>query len=293
MLATVLLTGCSTSEPQPAPEPAQPTVNTDIAASVPAPIRERGTLTVATDPNYPPMEFLNVDGELTGAEIDLVTAVAEVMDLAPDYTVDAFSAIPTAVRTGQFDLGAATLTVRPDRPLRNNAVVFAQSGSQLISSGDIDLQTASRCGLEIGALEGTFQINQLLQEAKACRNEQLPQLKVIPFANLESATAALTSNKISLFLTESIVSESLLTSYPDLLSAIGPVREVLPVAWVTSPDARKLTRTVKRALQQLIDSGYYETVMKEYDIRANSLTSPRIIWANDDQKSPTQRTGSG
>ena len=294
VLAAVACTACSASEPERAAEPTRPTADTEIANSVPSPIRDRGTLNVATDPNYPPMEFLDAGGDLTGAEIELVNAAADVMDLRSDYSIEAFSAVPSAVRTGQFDVGAASLTIRPDRALRNNAVVFAESGSQLIKSSDAQSpDPSSLCGLEVGALEGTFQIEQLLREANECRQQQLPQLKVVPFADLESATVSLSSGELGLLLTESIVSGDLLTDFPDLLTSVGSVRKTLPVAWLTAPDARKLTRTIKRALQRLIDSGYYQSVMQEYGITASSISRAEIIWAEDRQKSPNQRKGSG
>ncbi len=53
-----------------------------IAAKVPAAIKAKGTLTVATEAQYAPNEFLASDGHtIIGMDPDMLTALAEVMGL--------------------------------------------------------------------------------------------------------------------------------------------------------------------------------------------------------------------
>src|SRR5207247_7932173 len=57
-------------------------MNSKIAAEVPANIKSKGRLTVATDATYPPNEFVGSNGKtLTGWDVELGQALGKVMGL--------------------------------------------------------------------------------------------------------------------------------------------------------------------------------------------------------------------
>jgi polar amino acid transport system substrate-binding protein len=130
-----------------------------LAKLVPISVAQDGALTVATDPTYPPLEFLSDTGEVQGAEIDLVVAISTVLGLEPEFEQEAFTAIPGAVRSGRYELGVAALALRPDTPRLNNAVINLRSGSQLVrSKSAANVTLDSLCGVGVAALEGSLQI---------------------------------------------------------------------------------------------------------------------------------------
>ena len=65
-----------------------------IAATVPSKISSAGTLSVASDASYAPMEFVK-DGtkDIVGADVDLATALGQVMGLKADVQNATFDAI--------------------------------------------------------------------------------------------------------------------------------------------------------------------------------------------------------
>ena len=73
-LAALTLT-CSACGGSSSSNPGKPKTS-GLAAQVPAPVRGRGVLRVATSANYAPNEFLATSGHIIGMDADLATAIA-------------------------------------------------------------------------------------------------------------------------------------------------------------------------------------------------------------------------
>jgi len=72
-------------------------------------------LVVGTEPEFPPFESADPDGNYVGFDMDLVRALAK--DLGVDIRIDAmeFDALPGALDTGRIDLIASGMTATPER----------------------------------------------------------------------------------------------------------------------------------------------------------------------------------
>jgi len=81
-----------------------------------------GTLTVGTDTPYPPFE-IGQPPNISGFDIDLVSAIAEEIGLTPEYTDTSFDTIFRDTANGQFDLAAAASTITP---AREKVVTFSE-----------------------------------------------------------------------------------------------------------------------------------------------------------------------
>lgn len=80
---------------------------------------QAGTLTVCSDVPYPPFEVEDADSEsgYSGFDIDLLTAIAEKLDLTitvQDVNFDALQSGTTLV-AGQCDIGASAMTITEER----------------------------------------------------------------------------------------------------------------------------------------------------------------------------------
>ena len=79
--------------------------------------RPNGRLVVATNATFQPYEYYD-NGRVVGIDIDIMQAVADVLGMTLQVEDMNFDAVVTSVQTGKADVGAAALTVTPDR-LRN------------------------------------------------------------------------------------------------------------------------------------------------------------------------------
>ncbi len=84
----------------------------DLLAS----IRDKGTLTVSTDPAYPPQSELNKDtGEYEGFDIDVATEIAERLDVEIAWEAPAWETIIAGNWNGRWDISVGSMTITPER----------------------------------------------------------------------------------------------------------------------------------------------------------------------------------
>ena len=74
-----------------------------------------GTLTVATEPAFPPFEFEAENGELQGFDIDLMNAIAETAGLEVEFEPLPFDGIIPALQTGTIDAAISGMTITEER----------------------------------------------------------------------------------------------------------------------------------------------------------------------------------
>ncbi len=85
--------------------------------------RSNGTLTMATNAEFPPYEYYESD-EITGLDIDFAQAICDKLGMELEVEDMAFDSIIPAVNSGKADMGVAGMTVTPDR---EKEVLFSDS----------------------------------------------------------------------------------------------------------------------------------------------------------------------
>ncbi|MEM1310009.1 MAG: basic amino acid ABC transporter substrate-binding protein [Cyanobacteria bacterium P01_H01_bin.153] len=74
-----------------------------------------GTLTVATEPAFPPFEFQADNGELEGFDIDLMNAIGETAGLEVEFESLPFDGIIPALQAGTVDAAISGMTITEER----------------------------------------------------------------------------------------------------------------------------------------------------------------------------------
>ncbi|MDG1115837.1 MAG: transporter substrate-binding domain-containing protein [Flavimaricola sp.] len=81
-------------------------------------------IVVVTENAYPPLQFLDGDGNAIGWEYDAMAEIAKRLNLTVTYENISWDAMIPAVSEGQFDMGMTGITIREDRA---EVVDFSQS----------------------------------------------------------------------------------------------------------------------------------------------------------------------
>jgi polar amino acid transport system substrate-binding protein len=74
-----------------------------------------GTVTVGSNAEYPPFEFVNEDGEITGFDIELFDAIAEEAGFEYELVNTRWDGIFVALASGEFDAVISAATITPER----------------------------------------------------------------------------------------------------------------------------------------------------------------------------------
>ncbi|UJB41275.1 ABC transporter substrate-binding protein [Streptomyces sp. A1-5] len=130
------------------------------AALLPADVRARGTLALASSVGTPPGATYLPDGRtLAGQDIDFADAVGKVLGLKLTREVASFEAILPALDSGKYDVGTGNFGVTDERRKTLDFVTYVNDGQGFAARRDSPLKkvtTLTRlCGLTVATGAGT------------------------------------------------------------------------------------------------------------------------------------------
>lgn len=131
-----------------------------IAATLPAAVGSTGTLSVATFAGGPPTGFYGDDDRtLTGVDIDMSQAVANVLGVRIKRQVLGFDAILPGIASGKYQVGTGNFGVTAVREKTTDFVTYLSDGQGFAGrkGGRLTSVTSLRqlCGLKVGTTKGT------------------------------------------------------------------------------------------------------------------------------------------
>ncbi len=74
-----------------------------------------GVLRYAFSPNYEPMSYSDGDGKNIGLEVEIVHAIANILNMTVEEYIVEFDGILLGVSTGKYDIGSAAISITPER----------------------------------------------------------------------------------------------------------------------------------------------------------------------------------
>ena len=165
-------------------------------------IKEVGVITMATSPDFAPMEFQYVDANgkdvYAGSDIELGKYIAEKMGVELKIEAMDFTAVQAAVTTGTVDMAISGFAKTEERAESMELSDYYNidnddsigQGILIMKDRAAELNTAeSFAGLKVGAQNGSLQYNLV--------SEQLPSdVTIEPIGSLNDGVLALTTGKI-------------------------------------------------------------------------------------------------
>ncbi len=250
-----------------------------IAAQVPNAVKTKGTLTVATDPTYPPNEFRSPeDRTVTGMDPELMRAVAALMGLKVKFVFEPFDKILAGVAAGDYDVGASSFTDTKKREQTVDFVDYYAAGTSFYSSAYVysDVENlAGLCGHVVAVARGTTEQQDATAQSTRCRTAGERPVSVLSYATQSEASAAVADRQAQV-----AMADSPFAYYQGVLSAENPVEVVgtygiAPYGFATAKSSG-LAAPVLSAVKTLVADGTYQRILETWGIQAGAISSPRI-----------------
>ena len=177
-----------------------------------------GKLTVGTSPDFAPYEFYAlVDGEpqLAGFDMALAQYIADAIGVELNVVPMGFNGIIGELMTGNIDLGLAGFSPDPEREDSADFSDLYYMGGQsfVIRAADAEKYTSYEDfdGLSVGAQLGSIQYNLAM--------ENTPNANIMGLTKVTDIVAELVSGHLEGAFIETVVAESYVKQYPDLMIA--------------------------------------------------------------------------
>lgn len=257
-----------------------------IAASLPAKFQESGTLIVATDPSYPPNEFLP-DGATVpvGMDMDMAAALGQILGLKIDIQSASFDGIIAGINAGRYDIAMSSFTDTKEREAEVNFVTYFQAGtSTMVLAGNPQNIAAitDLCGKPVGAQNGTTQLDQLNDATvdgsvvKACADAGQPAPIAQGYPKQTDVNAALLAGRIDAYLADSPVVDYAVKVTGDRFQKVGDDEGTAPYGIAVPKEPAELTPALQAAVQKLIDSGAYAQILDNWGVSNGAIPTSVI-----------------
>lgn len=124
-----------------------------------AAVGQAATYVVGTNPEFPPFEYVNDNGEVAGIDVDIINALMQIVDPGCEVVIEsmAFDALLPSLATGQINIAIAGMSATEERKQSvdftdayfeaNQAILIKSDNDQI--TGEADL-----AGKKIGVVMG-------------------------------------------------------------------------------------------------------------------------------------------
>jgi polar amino acid transport system substrate-binding protein len=244
-----------------------------IAGAAASAVSQSGTLSVASDATYPPMEFFSKDNSTTviGADADISKALGQIMGLEAKVTNTPFDSILPGLTAGKADLGISSFTDTLDRQKTNDFVTYAQAGTSFYASTHSDLEPkalADLCDHSVAVEKGTTQQEDAETQAKSC------QVDVQVYPDQNGANLAISSGRAELGMADSPVAAYIVEQSNGQFK-LGDAYGVAPYG-IALKKGSPLAQPTLDAVKALYDDGTMQKIFDYWQLPDAAISDPKI-----------------
>ena len=222
-------------------------------------IKSRGTIQIGLEGTYPPFNYVDEKGKLTGFEIDFAEAVAAKLGVKPDFQPGKWDGLLAALDVKRTDAVINQVTVTPER---GQKYAFSQpytvSGIQIIVGGGKTniAKPADLAGKKVGVVLGTSYEKWL--------RENVPTADIRTYDDDATRNQDLLVGRIDAILNDRLIVPNLLKQYSGKLVAAGEPFATQKQAVAVRKDSGDLVTAIDGAIAALRADGTLKTISEKW-----------------------------
>jgi polar amino acid transport system substrate-binding protein len=259
--------------------PASAAKNPKIAAEVPKAIASKGTLVVAADATYAPMEFVGTSGKgVVGVDADLAKAIGDVLGLKFKVENATFDTIIPGLQSGKYDIGMSSFTDTKARQKVVDFVTYFSAGTSFYtkaSGGTAVKSLASLCGLTVSVENGTTEQTDATAQSAKCKKAGKAAVKVSAFPDQNAANLAISSGRAQIGMADSPVAAYIVKQSHGQFKLTGTPYGTAPYG-IALPKGNGMTKPILDAVKLLISNGTYKSILTKWGVQGGALSNPKI-----------------
>ncbi|MEU1590725.1 transporter substrate-binding domain-containing protein [Micromonospora sp. NPDC005710] len=245
----------------------------DLARKLPADLRGRGTVTVATNAPYQPFIDFKQEGrtdEFKGLDYDLFLAASARLGIKATFTQQPFDGLVPGLQAAKYDAIAGGITDKKERQQVATFVDYSASGTGfLVRAGNpLGVQSvADLCGRAVAVQKASNQAKNLASYSKnSCAGNTV---KVKEYPENPQAVQALIAGNVEVVAATKV-------NLVDTAGALAGKAELVadesaPNGWLASPNGfgflkskKDVAEAYRAAVQSLIDDGTYTRILTQW-----------------------------
>ena len=272
--SALVLAGCTTNEEGGAAPGGEDVAIDDVAAveeiasMVPQEIRDAGTLVIGTNVPYAPNEFKDSSGEIVGFDIDVINAVAQILDLDTRVEESDFDRIIPAIQGGTVNAGISSFTVNEERLQTVDMVQYFEAGIQWAAKPETDVDPDNACGLKVAVQRTTVEeTEELPAKSKECTDAGQPAIEIMPFDEQDLAANAVALGQADALSADSPVTAWAVEQSDGALELKGDLFDAAPYGIAVAKDS-ELGPAIEAAVKHLDEQGVLADIANKWGVEA-------------------------
>jgi polar amino acid transport system substrate-binding protein len=286
VIAVAGIAGCGSSSSSSSSTASSTTAassSTGAAASVvklvPAAIKSKGTITVASDASYAPNEFIGSDGHtVVGMDPDLMQALGQAMGLKVKVVNQTFDSIIPGLTAGKYDVGASSFTDTKEREKQVDFVDYFVAGESFFTKaqgGTTVASLADLCGHTVAVEKGTTEQTDATNQSAKCKKAGKAAVTVLAFPDQNGANLALSSGRAQLGFADSPVAAYQIKKSNGQFKLVGSSIENAPYG-LAVPKNSGLAKPMLAALKVVMKNGQYMAILTKWGIQAGAIPASQV-----------------
>jgi len=249
-----------------------------------------GHLSVCSDIPYPPLEYLDDQGNPIGSDMELAAGIAQRLGLTLVVQNTVFDYIIAAVNGNKCDIIVSDQNMTDDRIAQVDMLPYMQAGQAfaVVKGNPGGIQTElDVCGKKVGAETATTEIQYLEGTdlykkdgglKKKCADAGKPAPVAVPFEKDPDAFLALSAGTVDTYFADLPVVAYYIQQQPDQFEQ-SPIPQLAPIkVGMSIPKGHtEVADGVKAALLAMMQDGSYLTVLTKYNVQAGALTPADVV----------------
>lgn len=243
-----------------------------VHADTLADIKSNGKITVGIDPTFPPYEYTNDKGEITGYSVAIMESFAKDLGVEVEFQKTAFNGILPGLISGAFNAEGSSLNLTAERAKK---VLFTVPYSKTVNGVLVRSDTAntfsgktlspdSLSGLR-GAVKTSSVPEQLLKEF----NEQLKKegkepITIINVDSLDQTVSALMTKRADFVYDDISVLAPVAKKYASKVTQVGEVGPSQWMGWATRKEDSSLNKAMSDHILEMQKDGELTKLQQQY-----------------------------
>jgi len=255
-------------------------VDEQIRAMLPDAVRDRGSIQLATDPSYAPMESYAPDGRtIIGFDADLAAALGSITGIRVEMVAADFSSAIDETVKGTYDGVLSSMTDTAEREKLVDFVDYFSAGTAIVVQrgnprGISDLKDL--CGQIVAVEKSTVQADLLRRSQPSCGANKIivKNFKTNADALLQVRTGRAVAILNDYPPAAHLATDARTRSYYQLASTVQYEPGLMGLA--VAKDNTGLRDALRAALDSLIRSGRYTELLQRWGLTNGALATSSI-----------------
>lgn len=242
-------------------------------------VKETGKLTISSSLGYAPFEYIDEQGKAAGLDVELATAVAELLNAKLDIVTIPFASQIPGLAAGRVKVGWATFSVTEERLKQVDFVTFMQAGTVVVTTPAMKDKFAAKnslCGASVAVQTGTaadFAADKLDAD---CTTANLPAIKKSIYPEQKDTIQAVLSGRAEARLDDSTSAGYYEVTSGGKLVVTGNSFYPTPLGVAIAKGDKATAAMLEASFRKLISNGTYEQILKKYNMTTSALPRPAV-----------------